>query len=142
MKNQNDIIGIIVAVLIAAIGIGVIFATKPADKPKETVSPIETQDVETPAMSVKLTNTLPGGGNSASGGGSGMGNPMGGMFGPGGPGGMRGGPMGPMGPGGMGGPGGMRGGPMAPMGPGGMGGSGAPGGMSTMGGGGKEGEAK
>ncbi len=108
MKNTNDLILVIVAVLVAAIGITAVVLTKPTPvKPADPEKPVLTAPA-LPTVTVSRTNGL-GGGNRTGFGAMGTGGTMG-------PPGM-GGPM--MGPPGMGG-----GRPMGPM-------MGPPGGIST-----------
>jgi len=109
VKNTNDLILVIVAVLVAAIGITAVIMTKPNPvKPADPEQPVLNAPA-LPAVTVARTNGL-GGGNRTGFGGMGVG---GLMMGPPG----MGGPM--MGPPGMGG-----GRPMGPM-------MGPPGGISA-----------
>ncbi|MBC8063586.1 MAG: hypothetical protein H7Y17_02050 [Chlorobia bacterium] len=92
MKNQNDLIISIVAIVLALIIAGVCFGTK-----REPIAPAapEAVNLAPPALpqgDVVMANSLPGGG------GGGEGGPAGGF------GGGRGGPGGPGGPAGLGGP--------------------------------------
>lgn len=100
MKNQNDLIISIVAIVLALIIAGVCIGTK---REPNTIPPPEKVNLTAPALpqgDVVMANALPGGSGSGAGGG----NPMGGMGAPmggGRPMGMGGGPAGrPMGPGG------------------------------------------
>lgn len=117
MKNQNDLIISIVAIVLALIIAGVCLGTKrePATIPApETVN---LTPAALPAGDVIMANSLPSGSNNSGPGGGGRG------FGGGG------GALSPMGPGGPVGPGGMRG----PGGPGMAGAPGAPGGKQMPG---------
>ena len=95
MKNQNDLICIVVCSVLAVVGAVVMFFMK-----REPVAPAPPQAVLTADPTYPTgagstwANSLPGGSNSSAGGFAGFG--------------------GGMGPGGMGGPGGMRGGPGGP----------------------------
>ncbi|MBN9500221.1 MAG: hypothetical protein BGO01_19600 [Armatimonadetes bacterium 55-13] len=103
MKNQNDIIISVVAIVLALIIMGVCIGTK---REPLTMSPPEVVnlgELQTPNGDIKWDNSLPGAGGGNSGG-------LGGGRGPGGPGGpSMGGPRG-----GKGGIGAAAASPMAP----------------------------
>jgi hypothetical protein len=122
MKNQNDLIISIVAIVLALIIAGVCFGTRREPSAPAAPEPVNLAPAALPQGDVVWATGLPSGGGSGGGGvaGGGRGAPMGMGMG----GGMTGGR-------GMGGPG--VGGPGAPGG-GKMGGPGAMGGPSTMGG--------
>lgn len=94
MKNQNDLIISIVAIVLALIIAGVCIGTK---REPATIPPPEKVVLTAPALpqgDVVMVNALPGGSGSGAGGGMGGGGPMGGMAspmggGPGRPGGGR-----------------------------------------------------
>lgn len=67
MKNQNDMIISIVAVVLALIVAGVLLATQPEPAAQVPVSPVTTTDVALPAGSVTMANSLPNAGQGFSG---------------------------------------------------------------------------
>ncbi len=91
MKNQNDLIVMIVSfVLAVGVLITMIFVKREPMSPPAAPT-INVATPQYPAIAVSMANSLPGGGSAS-----------GGLGGPGGPGGF-GGPGGPGGPGGFGG---------------------------------------
>jgi hypothetical protein len=98
MKNQNDIIISVVALVLVGIVFLVAFFTKHDPVPATMPEVIETKMPPLPASDIVVTDALPGGQNGGGGGGMGSG--------PAGMGGMGGGSAPMMGrPGGRGGPG-------------------------------------
>ena len=68
MKNQNDMIFSIVAVVLALIVAGVLFATQPEVPAQVAVAPITTTPAALPGADVVMANNLPGAGAGAAGG--------------------------------------------------------------------------
>jgi len=98
MKNQNDLIGFIVAFVVLLIGFGMCMGMRPNPPAIAAPAPVNLAEPQLPAELTVMADSLPGG--TASGPGSGFGGAMG-MGGP--MSGMRGGPM-SMGAAGSGGP--------------------------------------
>lgn len=94
MKNQNDLIITIVAIVVALIGIGVLYGTKPTLQGSTVPPAVPLAEAEGKAATVRYGNALPGGttGGAAGRGGAAAGRPGGmapmggGMAAPGGPG--------------------------------------------------------
>ena len=106
MKNQNDLIGLIVAIVIALGGALGFYFTRPIPPSIANPTPVNTTAAALPQAQPVFSDSLPGGGAAGGGGAAAFG-------GPGGPGGF-GGPGGPGGFGGSGAPGGRRGGRITP----------------------------
>lgn len=82
MKNQNDLIVIIVSVVLALIAIATFYFTKPEVKTPAPPEQVITTAPQLPAGDVKMAAALPGGSSTGAAGGRGAGNPRG--AGPGG----------------------------------------------------------
>jgi hypothetical protein len=98
VKNQNDLIISIVAIVFGLIGVGIFYGTKPQAKTEAAPTTVNTSAPQIQGADVKMANALPGGGGAGGGGGTAR------FGGGGGPraGGMAGGPASP--PPGGGGP--------------------------------------
>lgn len=103
MKNQNDLIGLIVAIVVGLGGILTFFFMKPTPPTVAAPTAVSVAEAKLSEGSVTYTAALPGGSSGGAMGGGFGGPMMGGMrgpSGPGGPGGARGGlSMGVAGPG-------------------------------------------
>lgn len=83
MKNQNDLIGLIVSIVVALAGILTFFFTRPTPPSVPSPTAVNTSPAALRAGSVVFANGLPGG--SATGAGGGGGQRRGGAMGFGGP---------------------------------------------------------
>lgn len=120
MKNQNDLIISVVAIVLALITVAIFFGTKPQPEPAKAVVSVALPDAKVDGATVQFANGLGSAGRNGSsiGGGRGPGIPN---FGQMGGGGAPSRPMGMASPGGGGG-----GAPARPMGMASPGGGGAP----------------
>lgn len=73
MRNQNDLIFSIVAVVLAVIVSAVLYATKPDVPPPVAVTPIDTTPAALPQGDVAMANSLPNAAQAQGGGGGGGG---------------------------------------------------------------------
>ena len=74
MKNQNDLIGLIVAIVVGLGGIATFaFFMKPEVPAVTAPAPVNTTDAALPVGSVTYVTALPGGGTGGAGGGGGFG---------------------------------------------------------------------
>lgn len=88
MKNQNDLIALIVSVVLGLAGVLTFMFTAPKPTAPTPPTPVVTAPAQLQPAAVVFADTLPGGGNAGGGGGapSGRGLPgPGGVGGPGGP---------------------------------------------------------
>lgn len=68
MKNQNDLIISIVAIVFGLIGVGIFYGTKPQAKTEPAPATVNTSAPQIAGADVKMANALPGGGSGGGGG--------------------------------------------------------------------------